>query len=379
MYELIPRFHYTFRFRDLFFSFIPGNANKSNLREIVGESQPYFLNSARAGIFLLLKSLSQEKPLRVGIQPFTCPTVFHSILEAGCTPVFIEITSNLTIDTKHLEAKKENIDLLIVTHTFGIPANMESIREIMSGKWVIEDCAHAFLSVYNSKPCGTWGDASVFSINYGKFPSIGSGGFVVINNNKIKNEFEHYYNTLPNPDFSTSIIQPFKNLFFSIAFKPFIYGLITYPLFKSMDKRFDFIGKNDFNPQKGIAGNRKVLFKNLERYAKINRIRREKSLQLIAILPLSCLHVNVDGSNCYQIPIFRKDRDLVFQELLKAGYEAGKHFSRSIDWAVKYGYVVGSCPVAEKMANEILTLPNTYLLNVTDMKKIVSILNPQLA
>ncbi len=373
--KLIPRFHYTFSFIDLIFSFQIKDADKTDFRKSFLTDQVYFLNSARTGIYLLLKSLSQNKPLRVGIQPFTCPTVFRAIKEAGCLPVFIDINSNFTINTDDLNTKKDFIDLIIVTHTFGIPADMDRICEIMSGKMVFEDCAHAFLSEYKSKQCGTWGDASFFSMNYGKFPSIGSGGFVLINNPQIKESFEYYYNKLPDPDFLSSIIQPFKNLIYSIAFKPWIYGLITFPLFKKMDKKYDFIGKETFKPQKGFAVNRNVFFRNLVRYFQTNKVRKEKSLQLLSKLPSDSMNINMEGNNFYLFPIRREDRDQIYQKLLHAGFESGKHFAKSIEWAVKYGYEKGSCPVAEKVADKILTLPNVYWLNDCKMEKIVSILS----
>jgi dTDP-4-amino-4,6-dideoxygalactose transaminase len=342
------------------------------------KQEDYFFNSARAGLYTLLLSISQGRTLRIGIQPFTCKSVFRAITEAGCNPVFIDINRSFTIDTNVLELKKELIDLLIVTHTFGIPADMEKILTIMSNKLVIEDCAHAFLSEYNNKPCGTWGDAAFFSINYGKFPSIGSGGFVVINNPLIMNNFDLYYQKLPSPSFVSSIIQPFKNLLYSIAFKPLIYGMITYPIFKSKDKRYDFIGKDDFNPHKGFTSNRKVFFRNINRYFEIRSMRREKTLQLLSGLPLDFLNLKVDGNNLYQIPILRKDRDQIYRKFIESGFEGGKHFSGSIEWAIKYGYKVGSCPNAETIADEILTLPNTYWLNDRDMEKILSILSSPL-
>lgn len=373
-FKIFPRFLYTYRFIDLFYSFLPSKNSKTEFEKVLPSEQVYFFNSARAGLCTLLKILSQGKSRKIGIQPFTCQTVFRAIQEAGCIPVFVDINVNFTIEPDDLEAKKDLIDILVVTHTFGIPAAMDKIISIMSGKYVIEDCAHAFLSGYKNRPCGTWGDFSVFSINFGKIPSIGHGGFVLINTPGIKEQFQEYYNLLPQPGLFSNLFQLLKNLVFSLAFKPALYGLITYPVFKKMDDKYDFIRKSKFSIKKGYTVNRNVFFHNLNRYIRINTTRKLKIRYLFSFFPAEYESNLNEDRNFYILPLLRNDRDTMVEKLLDAGFEAGRHFSKSIEWAQAYGYVKRSCLNSEEIAERILTLPDVTSLTFSDIQKMIAIL-----
>ena len=61
--------------------------------------------------------------------------------------------------------------------------------------------------------------------------------------------------------------------------------------------------------------------------------------------------------NFYIFPLRSNRRDDIVDKLFKLGYESGKHFARSIDWATSYDYVIGQCPNTEKIINEIFTVP----------------------
>jgi dTDP-4-amino-4,6-dideoxygalactose transaminase len=369
-FKLFPRFHYSFRFIDLFFSFFPFSQGQRDFRLLFNSGELFFLNSARAGLSLLLKSIAKNKILRVGIQPYTCETVFQAIVKAGCIPVFIDINNNFTIDKHDLESKKDLIDVLIVTHTFGIPADIDEIKAILNGKFIIEDCAHAFLSKYKKRFCGTLGDASVFSISHGKFPSIGHSGFVLIKNKTISDDFIPLFKKLPVSNIMKEIIEVFRNFAYAVAFKPNIYGLITFPVFKRLDRKYDFVDKNTFTEAKGMNVNKNVFYSNFKRYLKINELRIEKSHHLISLLSIKQSAFKIEGNNFYLLPLLLAQRDPMHSLLFKAGYECGKHFSNSTTIAKKYGYIMGSCPYAEYITQKILVMPNITNLNDNAINRI---------
>jgi perosamine synthetase len=377
-FRLVPRFHYTFRLQDLFLSIYRHSKRNHDFQDLFRSQEIYFLNSARAGLSLMLRSISKGKMLKIGIQPYNCDTAFQAIIKAGCLPVFIDINQNFTIDIHDLQAKKNAIDILILTHTFGIPSEIDRIRSIMSGKFIIEDCAHAFLSTYKNNPCGTLCDGSVFSMGYGKFPSVGHGGFVLINNPIFKEDFCRLYNTLPKPSFLAEVKEVFRNFLYSIAFKPIIYGLVTYPVFKKLDQQYDFVKKNLFIEAKGFAVNLNVFNYNFKRYIKINAIRKQQSFQLLSRINQPLNLTKIEGNNFYLTPILNNDRDNIYSILFNAGYECGKHFSKSIEIAKKYGYTIGSCPNAETIAQKIIVMPNVIYLSGKDMKRIVDVINNSL-
>jgi hypothetical protein len=59
-------------------------------------------------------------------------------------------------------------------------------------------------------------------------------------------------------------------------------------------------------------------------------------------------------------PDLIKKRDELIVKYFKQGVELGKHFSQSINWAIEYGYKLKSCPNAENVSQNIVTIPTYY-------------------
>jgi dTDP-4-amino-4,6-dideoxygalactose transaminase len=305
----------------------------------------------------------------VGVQTYTCHTVFESIYFSGCDIVFLETANDFTIDIFDLRKKIETIDILIVTHTFGIPADIDEIKKICKNKIIIEDCSHALFSKYKESPVGTFFNAAVFSYGYGKFPSIGPGGFAIVNDRNILDVFVKKYNSLNSHSFIEEILYPIKNYLIAKAFIPFFYSVFTrhllhktspYKVLKSPEK-------------KGIKSSSNLFIKNFQYYlecVKKQRINGDFLNETISnYTPFHKDH-SIYQLNYYIFPLLSSNRDCIIKFLLNEGIESGKFFSRSIEWAKNFGYNSGMTPNAEEIANEIFTLPCYSILNKKIMTKI---------
>ena len=365
-YKLISRFKYNYNINDFFYALFHTNKSVDNspLENYFGTKNIYFTNYARTGLTLLLKSISNDKKLRVGVQPYTCHTIFQAIESSGCEPVFIDINDNFTLDLVSLKKNIEKIDILIVTHTFGIPADIDKVHQLAHNKIIIEDCAHSLFSEYRGKPTGTIGDASIFSFGYGKYPSIGPGGFTIINNQDLIPEFEKHFNKLPCPSFFDEYKNILKNIIYSLAFRRYIYGFLTYPVGKELDKKLDLIGKYTVEEKKAFNSNVNILLKNFQIYKKRNKQQRKNGLYALdKLIKYSDRIENHDKKlNYYIFPLLHNKRDSIVSMLLKSGIESGKHFALSIEWAREFGYKNGACPIAERIAKQIFTIPVHYSL-----------------
>lgn len=376
--SLIPRFKYNFNFSDLVYAFshVQKRLSADVLKTYFNSDNIYFTNYARTALFILLNSIAKGKVLNVGVQSFTCHTVFESIHEAGCRPIFVDINNNFSLDLVSLKQNIENIDLLIITHTFGIPADINEIKQIASNKIIIEDCAHSLFSEYNGRKTGTFCDASIFSFGYGKYPSIGPGGFTIINNKNLICDFEKYYQELP----SVKILNEYKNIIrnylYAKAFNKKIYGFFTYPIGKKLDKKHDFVGKFIQIKTKGFTSNINIFIKNFLNYLNNNDLQRQigKSLSLQLQDFINIPAEQGRYSNYYIFPLLHEERDSIIKSLFKNGIESGKHFSKSIDWIKKYGYKEGSCPNSEETVKKIFTVPSYYSLKRKEIDRTVKIL-----
>ncbi len=135
--------------------------------------------SGRQSLYAVLKALKIGEGDEVIIQAYTCIVVPHAVIWSGAKPVYADIDGSLNIDVTSAERLlTPRTKALIVQHTFGVPADMDSIMSFCKkhGLLLIEDCAHALGASYDGKPVGTLGDAAIFSFGRDKIISSVSGG-----------------------------------------------------------------------------------------------------------------------------------------------------------------------------------------------------------
>ena len=138
--------------------------------------------------------------------PFTFFATVGAIVNAGGTPVFVDIDpETYNLDPEELKRLltsdsrlSTQIKALIPIHLYGQVADMDPIMEISEryGITVIEDAAQAIGAEYKHRKAGTIGDFGIFSF----FPSknlggYGDGGMVITNDDelaeKVKNLRAH--------------------------------------------------------------------------------------------------------------------------------------------------------------------------------------------
>ena len=111
-----------------------------------------------------------------------CPKSLNNFLEKNC-----EIRED-----GYCRNKKTNNKIIacLPVNLFGHPCNAKLINNICSKFNInlIEDSAEALGLTYKNKPCGSFGDASVFSFYANKHITTGEGGMIVTNNKYIANK-----------------------------------------------------------------------------------------------------------------------------------------------------------------------------------------------
>lgn len=172
--------------------------------------------------FLLEQSKSTNKKLKVGVQVFTCSTVNDAIKNSHCTPVYIDIDMiYLTTLYAQLEEYQGRIDILILTHLFGI-ANPEylKIKEwcTQNNIVLINDLALTVHSKIDNKTIESYGDYYVYSFAFDKPLSAGFGGML-----KIKDTDSEMLNNYNNLEFMSDGEYVLKMKLF------YLYYLLTSP------------------------------------------------------------------------------------------------------------------------------------------------------
>jgi dTDP-4-amino-4,6-dideoxygalactose transaminase len=150
------------------------------------------VNSGTSALHLALCVLDIKEDDIVFCQSLTFAASAFPIRYMQAIPVFIDseprtwnIDPNLLEEALDLYAKKGKIPkAIIITHIYGMPADMNLILDI-AAKYdvpVIEDAAEAFGSIYYDKPCGGLADLSIYSFNGNKILTTSGGGALMSKN-----------------------------------------------------------------------------------------------------------------------------------------------------------------------------------------------------
>ena len=162
---------------------------EEKFKKYLGVKYAVSFNSGRSSFYAILKSLELEKGSDVLLQAFTCNAVPNPILWAGLNPIYIDCNNEFNIDTEKLKTISHKIKdkILVVQHTFGLPANMDEVMIVVrqNNLTLIEDCAHALGAEFKGNKLGTFGKASFFSFSRDKVISSVYGGMAVTNDDAI--------------------------------------------------------------------------------------------------------------------------------------------------------------------------------------------------
>ena len=142
------------------------------------------VNSCTAGMHLALEALGIGRGDEVLVPDLTFTATAEVARYLGAEAVFVDIDpQTLSIDLA--EAAKlvtPRTKAIVPVHMAGLAVDLDGVHALAArcGLKVIEDAAHAFPTIYNSKLVGAHGsDAVVFSFYANKTITTGEGGMVV--------------------------------------------------------------------------------------------------------------------------------------------------------------------------------------------------------
>ncbi len=276
--------------------------------------------------------------LAAGVKPgdevITAPNTFIATTEVipqiGAKVVFADIDEK-TYNLNHSEIEKAispKTKVIMPIHLYGQCADMDEIIKI--GKnynlQVVEDACQAHGAEYKGKKAGSMGVASAFSFYPGKnLGAFGDAGALVTNSQEISD----YVKLLRNHG------QIEKN----------VHQIEGY------NSRLDTLQAAILN----------VKLKYLNEW---NEKRRENALYYNQLLKETSVITPFEpewSKAVYHLYVIRiKDRDLLIEKLLEAGIDTGLHYPTPLHLqdACKYlGYKKGDFPIAEKVTDEIISLP----------------------
>lgn len=141
-------------------------------------------NSGYSALVLALKNAGIGEGDEVLIPSLTMMAVATAVRDVGAKPVFVDCEGGVLLNPsvqQYREAMTKNTKSIIVTHTYGVPADAPGLRDLCIERDItfIEDIAEAIGTQYDGKYVGTFGDYATASLYANKAITAGDGGFVV--------------------------------------------------------------------------------------------------------------------------------------------------------------------------------------------------------
>ena len=279
------------------------------------------------------------------VPAFTFIATAEAISRTGLQPVFCDVQEDFLIDTTKIPALiTSKTKALLPVHLYGKVCNMTEIKKIAAQYQlkIFEDAAQAHGAQLAGKRAGNLGNAAGFSFYPGKnLGALGDGGAVTTNDP----ELAHYVRKLAN------------------------YGA---------EKKYhhEVLGCNSRLDEMQAAVLRVKLPRldeDNQRRQAIARIYSEGIQNRLIQIPY---HGDTDSSVFHIYPVCTASRENLQQYLHDAGIETLIHYPVAVHQQAAYQqYHNTSCPVAERIAREELSLPMSPLMTPEEAHFIVEKLN----
>lgn len=312
----------------------------------IGVENAVATTSGTTALHLALLALGIEKGDEVITTPFSFAATANSILFTGASPVFADIDpETYNLDPQKIEEKiNKNTKAIMPVHLYGQPADMDPIRKIADehNLFLVEDAAQAHGAQYHNQMVGSIGDMACFSFYPTKNMTTGEGGMITTDNDELAEaarmlrshgESERYSHMLLGYNFRMTDIAAAIGL---------------------------------------------VQLKRLEEFTR-SRIENAEYLNthidtIKGIKPPFVTDQVKHVFHQYTVRVENGKRNEIKDFLTELGVGTGVHYPKTIYQQKLYQDmgIKANCPIAEKSASEVLSLPVHPGLTVEDLGEIVN-------
>jgi perosamine synthetase len=145
-------------------------------------------NSGTMALYAAYRSLGIVMGDEVILPAYGFFATASPLITIGAIPVFVDVDDTGNLDPEKVESKiSRKTRAIVVSHIYGIPANMSKISEIAVQYClpIIEDASHAYGACQAEFKVGKFGVISVFSLQSNKLISAGEGGVLLTDDKRI--------------------------------------------------------------------------------------------------------------------------------------------------------------------------------------------------
>lgn len=295
-----------------------------------GASQGIALNSGTSALHLALLAAGVGPGDEVITVPNTFVATVAAIKYTGARPVLVDIDpARYTMDPARIEAAiTPRTKVILPVHLYGQSADMDPILELARrrGLVVIGDAAQAHLALDKGRPVGGLGEMVCYSFYPGKnLGAYGEGGMVLTSN----------------PEYARTI-RMLRDW--------------------GQDRKYHHLLAGYNYRMEGMQGAiLRVKLRHLEKWTEARRSHAARYGRLLADTGLGLPVEAPAARHVYHVYAVRTDRrEELIARLGARGIQTGIHYPIPVHLQPAYadlGAGAGAFPLAEKAANQVLSLP----------------------
>jgi len=318
---------------------------EERVAEMAGTDGAVATSNGTTALHAALEALGIGEGDTVLTTPMSFVATANAVRLCGAQPVFADVdpaTYNLDPDAAAARMESDSIDAILVVHLYGLPAEMDRFRELADehDAYLVEDAAQAHAARYDGNPVGSFGDVGCFSFYATKNVTTGEGGAVVSDSREVIRRIGEFVD----------------------------HGRDGKGRHRRLGHNFRMT-----NLQAAIG------LGQLERLAELTAARRRNAgiLNHLLVDDRIVLPTTPPGRRhvYHQYTIRHPDRDALIDHLEDAGVGAGVYYSRPIPDEPAYDHVDEEFPVAQRLCEEVVSLPAHPGLSNDDLQTIAGAIN----
>lgn len=313
------------------------------------------VNTGTSALHIALAAFGVGPGDEVILPSITFAACVQVILSLGATPVFAESDEEtLLLDIDDVEKRlTPKTKAVMPVHFCGSSCDMDRLMALAQKKGfrVIEDAAHAFGSDYKGRKVGTRGDAVCFSFDPIKNITTGEGGAVVLADDAVAEEIRRMRILGIDKD-TWHRYKNSRTYFYEVVSPGFRYHMPNFCAAVGLEQLRKLPGF--ITRRREIARRYNAAFKNIP-----------------GITPLK---VDAESAvpHIYIVRVAAARRDAFMEALKSRGVGTGLHYIANHIQPFFKKYSRGPLPRAERLWQEIVTLPLHCAMSDQDVETVIA-------
>lgn len=310
------------------------------------------LNSGTAAIHTALHATGITTDDEVITTPFTFIATVNPILMQSARPVFVDINEDtFNIDSELVEkAVNGKTKTILAVDLYGQPFDYDEINQICRAHKLklIEDSCQSIGSQYKNKKAGSLGDVGCFSLYATKNIMSGEGGVLTTDNSDIVEKAKRFR--------QHGMTGPYE--YDGLGYNYRMTDVLAAIAIEQIKKADTFINARIKNAQalnEGLSSIEGIITPKLASYR--SHVYHQYTIRITES--------------------YKHSRDNLANILKREGIGSGVYYPKPLHYyshIAALGYQKGDFPIAEKISQQVLSLPVHPGISVDDIARIVEVI-----